>query len=388
MTRFARASLLAFFLFVTGSPALSSEALPDWFSLSPEVSAKWSMTVTLREERVRLSPLEPPTGRPSRILVLYTKRSSAYETALGRVMEEFTARNLPVVFTVARLPLEPIAWSRALAEAKREGQELILTMGSAATDMADHYLRGAALPVVSVCAKDPVLLGQVDDYQIGSRTNMAFTSLNVPVAIQLSYLQKLRPGLKAVAVLYAKQNQSAVTTQLAPLAERAAAAGVAVVEVGVEERARAKAELEELVPQAISALRARDPGLENSVFWVTGSTAVFREIETINRLAERVPVISVVPEVVRAGDDSAVLSIGVGFESNAQIAAAYAIRILTEGVQPGALPVGIVSPPDIAINFRRARAIGLKLPFDFFEIASTVYDAKGELVRKDGVSLN
>ena len=33
------------------------------------------------------------------------------------------------------------------------------------------------------------------------------------------------------------------------------------------------------------------------------------------------------------------------------------------------------------------RTIGLNLPFDFFEIASTVYDAKGQLVRKDGIKV-
>ena len=106
-----------------------------------------------------------------------------------------------------------------------------------------------------------------------------------------------------------------------------------------------------------------------------------------NRFSDRVPVVSVVPDVVQAGDDSAVLSIGIGFESNAQIAAAYAMRLLTEEVEAGDLPVGLVSPPDIAINFRRARAIGLKVPFGFFEIASTVYDPQGRLVRQDGVTV-
>ncbi len=387
MRRYSQVLMLAFLLCAMGTPARSGESLPDWFAVTPEVSAKWSMVIAPGEERVHLSPLEPPPGRPARILVLYTKKSSAYKTALSRVMQEFVARDRPVIFTVAKLPQEPLAWSQALARAKREGQELILTMGSAATAMAHHYLRGAALPVVSVCSKDPVLLGQVEDYRSGSRTNIAFTSLNVPVATQLSYLQKLRPALKAIAVLYAKQNQSAVTTQLEPLAKLAKKTGIAIVKVEVVERTQAKAELEKLMPQAVSTLRNEDPSLANSVFWVTGSTAVFREIDTINRLAEEVPVVSVVPDVVRAGDDSAVLSIGVGFESNAQIAAAYAIRILTEGVRPGALPVGVVSPPDIAINFRRARAIGLKLPFDFFEIAATVFNAEGELVRQGGIKV-
>jgi hypothetical protein len=40
-----------------------------------------------------------------------------------------------------------------------------------------------------------------------------------------------------------------------------------------------------------------------------------------------------------------------------------------------------VSPPDIAISFLKAREIGLKVPFPFFENASFVYDYEGRPVR-------
>ena len=43
--------------------------------------------------------------------------------------------------------------------------------------------------------------------------------------------------------------------------------------------------------------------------------------------------------------------------------------------------VGIVSPPDIAINFRKVREIGLAVPFSFFENAAYVYDYDGRMVR-------
>ena len=80
----------------------------------------------------------------------------------------------------------------------------------------------------------------------------------------------------------------------------------------------------------------------------------------------------------------AVLSIGVSFESNARLAAVYGADILSGRRKPGELKVGVVSPPDIAINFLRAREIGLKIPFSFFEAASFVYDSKGMPARLDG----
>ena len=128
-------------------------------------------------------------------------------------------------------------------------------------------------------------------------------------------------------------------------------------------------------------MRKSDPTLSNSLFWITGSTSVFREIATINAHSDRVPVLSVVPEVVKAGDDSAVMSIGISFESNAHLAAIYGSQVLSGQFKPGDMPVGIVSPPDIAVNFRKAREIGLKIPFNFVESASYIYDYDGKVVR-------
>ena len=146
----------------------------------------------------------------------------------------------------------------------------------------------------------------------------------------------------------------------------------------------AKTELAELVKSAVTTMRKSDPTLNNSLFWITGSTVVFNEIATINQHSDRVPVLSVVPEVVQAGDDSALLSIGISFESNAHLAAIYGAGILDGTKRPGDLPVGIVSPPDITINFRKAREIGLSIPFNFLERASVVFDYDGQVVRKNG----
>jgi putative ABC transport system substrate-binding protein len=136
-----------------------------------------------------------------------------------------------------------------------------------------------------------------------------------------------------------------------------------------------------LLPAAVEEMRLNDPDLTDSIFWITGSTSVFREIETISELNQGVPVLAAVPEVVQSGLASAVLSIGVSFQSNAQLAAVYGTEILNGTALPGELPVGVVSPPDIAINFHRARADGLKIPFSFFEASSFVYDAEGKPVR-------
>ena len=142
-----------------------------------------------------------------------------------------------------------------------------------------------------------------------------------------------------------------------------------------------------MVKNAVSSMRKNDINLDHSLFWVTGSTSVFREIETINAHSDRVPVLSVVPEVVKEGDASAALSIGISFESNAHLAALYGIKVLKGEIGVGNLEVGVVTPPDIAINFRKVREIGLRIPFSFVEGASFIYDYDGKPVRSRGTTL-
>ena len=210
---------------------------------------------------------------------------------------------------------------------------------------------------MSVCSKDPVQLGQIKDYERGSGSNFAFTSLNVPVEVQMAYVKELRPDLKNLAVLVDSKNVSAVQTQAEPIASFARQTGIQVIWGAVQNPSKAREELVPIVQSAVQTMRKSDPDLSKSLFWMTGSTSVFLEIRTVNEHADRVPVVSVVPEIVKAGPDTAVLAIGVSFESNAHLAAIYGAQILAGRAKAGDLKVGLVSPPDIAISFmKRAKS--------------------------------
>jgi putative ABC transport system substrate-binding protein len=86
------------------------------------------------------------------------------------------------------------------------------------------------------------------------------------------------------------------------------------------------------------------------------------------------------PDMVRPGADSALLSIGVNQASAVALAAVYAKDILLGRADPATLPVGMVTPPDLAINFLVAQRIGTRIPFSFFESATFVYDPDGKAV--------
>lgn len=371
------------------APAFAADAVPTWFRLDRKAEDAWAVTPVagdpLRMEIRRRDAAARPAR--TRVLVLYPRPSSAYDVAISKILDVFGEKDIDAAFTAVNFKIDAARGKAALALAEREGFGLIFSMGSESTAWAFENYRGGRLPVVSVCSKDPVQLGQMAGYDAGSGSNFAFTSLNMQIEAQLAYLLELKPRLRNLGILVDSKNVSAVQTQAEPMARLAAQRGIQVLTLAVKEPGRAAEELAALVPPAVATMRKSDVDLGNSAFVITGSTAVFKEIATINAHADRVPVLSMVPEVVAPGDDSAVLSIGISFESNAHLAAIYGADVLRGRAKAGDFKVGIVSPPDIAINFRKAREIGLKIPFRFFESASFVYDYEGRAVRAGGRSV-
>jgi ABC-type uncharacterized transport system substrate-binding protein len=382
------AALVAAALLIGGAApeARAAVAAPDyaaWFKHGSDLDQNWRISPTAGDPlQVQIHRrTEIPGVKPSRILVLYPRASSAYDIAITKIVRVFEEKEINAVFTVINYNNNDALGELALRRINEEKYSLILSMGSESTAWLWNRYRGGSVPVVSVCSKDPVELGQVKDYESGSGTNFAFTSLNIPIDVQLAYLLSLRPNLKNLGILVDSKNVSAVQTQADPLQRVAEARGIQVLLLAVNDPTNAATELAPLVRNAVKTMQKSDADLSKSLLWVTGSTSVFKEIRTINENSDRVPVLSVVPEVVKPGDDSAVLSVGVSFESNAHLAAIYAADVLRGSAKAGALKVGIVSPADIAINFRKVREIGMRIPFSFFESASYVYDYDGHTVR-------
>ncbi|MFL4967335.1 MAG: ABC transporter substrate binding protein [Xanthobacteraceae bacterium] len=377
--------LVAIGIALSSLNATAAEEQPysKWFRYGGGIDSAWNLTAD------PANPLRISIGRNAtdlrgpikRVLVLYPRPSSAYDIAITKILHIFEAKEVNAEFTVVNFQMEDAKGAAAIRYAEQHRFDLIFAMGSESTAWLYDNYQGGPIPVVSVCSKDPVQLRQMQDYTSGSRSNFAFTSLNVPVDVQMAYVRELNRDLKNLAVLVDSKNVSAVQTQAQPIATYARQRGIQVIWGAVQNPAKAREELTQIVRDAVATMRKSDPDLSKSLFWVTGSTSVFLEIRTINENSDRVPVISVVPEIVRAGADTAVMAIGISFESNAHLAAIYGVDILQGRVKAGDLKVGVVSPPDIAISFLKAREIGLRVPFSFFESASFVYDYDGHPVR-------
>jgi putative tryptophan/tyrosine transport system substrate-binding protein len=380
--------MLACALMLATTSAHAMTTLTDWFKVSTLTLKEWDAVVLPQQPNlIRIKPKSSITSQAlRRVLVLYPRRSSAYDTAISTFLNVIQDKRINVELTVINYQNDDVRGKQAIEQAETNNFDLILSMGSETTAWLWTNYKGGRLPVVTVCSKDPVLLGQAAGYDQGSGTNFAFTSLNMPIDAQMSYVMRLRPNLKNLAILVDANNVSAVQTQAVPAKDFLRTRGIRVLDVAVKNPAKVKEEIAVQVRDAVNAMRKNDPDLSNSLLWITGSTLLFSEIATINQHAFRVPVLSTVTDVVKEGDDSAVLSVGISFESNAHQAAIYAADVMENRQKAGSLHVGVVSPPDVAISFRKARDIGMRIPFSLFESASIIYDNDGKLVRSGGTT--
>ncbi len=382
-------------LFLTAGEIVAQDRMArigKWFKIGPLALKHWKV-IAHPDDPLRVTLKAKPgvyngaTGF-KKVMVIYPRKSTAYDIAMTEIAATYANKGIRAQFEVVNFDRKAARGEALVDEAADKGYSLIYSMGSQTTAWLWKNRRDGKVPIVTVCSKDPVLLGQIRDYKSSSGVNFAFTSLNVPVDVQIVYLRQLMPELKNVVIMVDENNVSAVKTQAIPMEQALEAEGVNVFRVSVTDPKVARAQLEAMVPAAVARLRETDPDRKNSLFWITGSTSVFAEIRTINEHSDGVPVLSVVPDIVQKGPDSATLGIGVSFQSNAQLAAKIGSDILEGKVEARDLKVAIVSPPNIAISFLRARKIGLKIPFSLFEAADDIYGYDGQPLRRRGKTVN
>jgi putative ABC transport system substrate-binding protein len=368
-------------------PPSAPVVLGDWLKISEEAAQSWVIKPDA-DSQFSASLQAKHAGHAmadKKILFLYPRASLAYNTAISKILTVYAQKGVAAKVRAINFQNQAALGHQAMQAAEKEKFDLVFAMGSESVSFVHQFYKNGKIPIVTVCAKDPVLMGITPSYTEGSNTKIAFTSLNMPVDVQMSYLLQIKPKLINIAIMVDKKNSSAMQTQAIPLETIAKSRGINVQWVKIEGPETADELLAQNIPLAIAEMKKTDAALSDSIFWITGSTAIFSRIGVINRYTENVAVLSAVPDVVRPGDDSAVMSIGIGFEENGYLAALYGFNVINGKASVGSLPVGIVSPPEVAINFKKARQVGLKIPFSLFEKASSVYNGDGQLIRSKGV---
>lgn len=357
----------------------TGEAWPHWLGDEVKVEAESSWNVSTSANFLELSSI----SKQAKVWMVLSKPAKSYDIALKTMLNVYKkqAENIQFrLFLLSDIADDLPNWLSTM----EQQADLLYTVGSKATATVYHQYAGGKVPVVSVNAKDPVLLELIDDYS-GSGNNFAFTSLNLSASVTLSFIRKFDEELTQIGVLYAESNRSAYLTQYLPLKSYAEEQGIDVFALAVDEN-DPKRQLQTVLEQQVNQMRKNDPSLSHSILWLTGSSSLLRRIGDINQYSAELPLLTAVPEAVNSSGDSALMSVGTSFVNNAYQAALYGLKILNKEAQAKDLPVGVIYPPDISLNFMQAQRIDAVMPFILVEMASEIYAEDGSAIRSSGVS--
>ncbi|GLO63062.1 hypothetical protein MACH09_35700 [Vibrio sp. MACH09] len=358
----------------------SDESWPYWLGNDVKVEAESSWNVSTSGNSLELSSISKQT----KVWMILSKPAKSYDTALKTMLNVYKkqAENIQFrLFLLSDVEEQLPSWLNTM----EQQADLLYTVGSKATATIYKQYAGGKVPVVSVNAKDPVLLELIEDYS-GSGNNFAFTSLNLSASVTLSFIKKFDEELTQIGVLYAESNRSAYLTQYLPLKSQAEKQGMQVFALSVDED-DPKRQLQAVMEQQVNQMRKQDPTLSHSILWLTGSSSLLRRIGEINQYSAELPLLTAVPEAVNGSSESALMSVGTSFVNNAYQAALYGLKILNKEAQAKDLPVGVIYPPDISLNFMQAQRIDAVMPFILVEMASEIYAEDGSAIRSSGMSM-
>ena len=171
------AAVLGLTTLIATAGSSAAAVYDEWFRYGKEAMQSWDFhEVNGDPNRVEIRRKNSGDKEADQhVFVLYPKPSSAYAVAITKILEVFANKNIDARFTVVNFAKDDVRGSNALKLADEIGSDLIFSMGSASTAWLWKNYQGGAIPVVSVCSKDPVVLGQIDSYDSSTGTNFAFT---------------------------------------------------------------------------------------------------------------------------------------------------------------------------------------------------------------------
>lgn len=229
---------------------------------------------------------------------------------------------------------DPLSWGAEVRKLNGSRTDLIVTYGAPASLAAVREASG--IPVVSadVFASDQQMKG------------LSGVSSRISMVTLVKTLLEIRP-YKRIGVLY-NPRESGSQQQLDEVKKFAGKLGITVVEGSVSSAAALDQELNRLLDRCEAVV-------------VTEGGIFGRQFERIiaRSRTRKIPIASTMPD---GADKGAIVSLEINPQEQGYLAAEIAVRIL-EGAKAELLPLVRPQRIDLVINMRRAREIGIEVPF-------------------------
>lgn len=281
-----------------------------------------------------------------RIAVITSHNAAPYEEALKGFKLYLGSRDGQQGIEVYPLEGDGARCAQTLEKVKKEGAELLFTLGSLATTAA---LKNAG--------EVPTIAGLVlDDNEIKKRTNATGVVMEFPMEAQFQWMRRILPDSKSVGVIHCPKNLEKIKA-----AEKAAQAA------GFRLYAR-QVEAPSDIPDALEYLSKHV-----DVLWGVADDLVFtsQTAEQILLISfrNRIPLVGISSAWVKAG---ALYSLGWDYTDMGAQCAEMALQVL-KGSKPGAIPTAWPRKIIYSLNLKTAHHMKIDLPEALIQGAQQVF---------------
>ena len=241
---------------------------------------------------------------------------------------------------------EPSNCSSIVTKFVTDDVDLIMANATLAVQNAKEAT--TTIPIVGTSVTDYVSTGIVDSAEAPGANVTGYSDLS-DANNHVELIQQLLPEAETVAILYSTGEENSRI-----LAESATAAFEAAGLTAESYTANDSNDISAVVTEACT---------QSDVIYVPTDNLMAANMELVKNVAlnQKVPVVSC---FTADENDGALLSISISYYTMGRLAGEMAYEILTEGADPAAMPIGVMSVEDmdVTINQSVAEELGITVP--------------------------
>jgi putative ABC transport system substrate-binding protein len=287
------------------------------------------------------------------IAIVKTEELSSYLRALKGVKQAINQSGVEVGFVEYTILDESTEKDKVLTEIKKKRPDLIVTIGSKATELVSQDIKD--IPIVFSAVLNPAISGFVPARD-APEVNLTGASLDVPLRIQLEKFKLIVPDLKTLGVLY--------TSETEPLIREAQSVsgdlGIELVPLSIES--------EKEIPSALQEFKNEVDGI-----WAVADPLIFTPQSTqfilLFTLRNGLPLMGLTPSFVEAG---ALFTLAPDYKDVGRQAGEMALEIVS-GKDPKQVSISMPRMIYLYLNLKTAEQINLKISPDLVEVAKEVF---------------
>ncbi len=234
------------------------------------------------------------------------------------------------------------------------GYKLVVLITSDAVVVAKHYL--IKTPALFANANNPLGLGFMSIKTPGG--NISGASYYVPVENKIAFFKKIVPGIKKAGFLFDDLDKSR-DIELKETRDAAGKLGIEFLTVLVKDKGELKGAVQKLLGQGADSII------------ISTSSLLYENIGEFYGVCveKKVPLFSYHTKGVANG---AIASLGVDYNVLAEKELMPMLKEVLAGKNPGTLDIRFTPTPDIYINVKSAKDIGMVIPSAIISKAKTV----------------